>query len=368
MIGKTLGIYFALHFLRNFLFVFLLFFGLITAVDVIDLLPRISKVIEVTIWDVLTISLMRAPTFLEGILPFAALFAGATSLLLLSRKLELVVARASGVSVWQFLFPLVLTAMLLGVGTMLVLNPVSVRALKYSKDVEARVLGKVRGSVSKGADSFWLRIAQDDGSLVIRASVQREQGRFLAGVSIYSFDSKFVSTNRIDAKTADFTTLPNQKSVYRLKDVLISYPGKRAERVATMDIPVRISESDLAASVISPRDVSFWNLKTEAQRARSSGRSGLSFDTRYQSFLAKPFLLAAMVLLAASVSLRLSRFGNNVKVIFLGVLSGFLLFAVARLVLAFGNSGLVAPVWAAFMPPTVALMVAATVLLYQEDG
>ena len=46
---------------------------------------------------------MRVPFLLDTALPFAFLFAALLSLLGLSRKLELVVARASGVSVWGFL-------------------------------------------------------------------------------------------------------------------------------------------------------------------------------------------------------------------------------------------------------------------------
>ena len=46
---------------------------------------------------------MHVPLLLDTALPFAFLFGALLSLLDLSRKLELVVARASGVSVWGFL-------------------------------------------------------------------------------------------------------------------------------------------------------------------------------------------------------------------------------------------------------------------------
>jgi lipopolysaccharide export LptBFGC system permease protein LptF len=60
----------------------------------------------------LWLSILRVPMLLDTVLPFAFLFAALLSLLGLSRKLELVVARASGVSVWGFLKGPVVVAML----------------------------------------------------------------------------------------------------------------------------------------------------------------------------------------------------------------------------------------------------------------
>ena len=51
----------------------------------------------------LRLAAMHVPLLLDMTLPFAFLFGTVLSLLNLSRKLELVIARASGVSVWGFL-------------------------------------------------------------------------------------------------------------------------------------------------------------------------------------------------------------------------------------------------------------------------
>ena len=51
------------------------------------------------------LSFLRTPTVAEQALPFAVLFGSMIAFLNLSRKLELVVARAAGVSVWQILAP-----------------------------------------------------------------------------------------------------------------------------------------------------------------------------------------------------------------------------------------------------------------------
>jgi len=43
--------------------------------------------------------------------PFIALFAAMATLISLNRKYELVIARAAGISAWQFLFPLCVGAL-----------------------------------------------------------------------------------------------------------------------------------------------------------------------------------------------------------------------------------------------------------------
>ena len=61
------------------------------------------------------LSLLHTPAVSEQILPFAVLFGAMASFITLTRKLELVVARAAGVSVWQFLTPPVVAALRIGV-------------------------------------------------------------------------------------------------------------------------------------------------------------------------------------------------------------------------------------------------------------
>ena len=59
-------------------------------------------------------SFLRTPAIAEKVLPFVMLGAAMIALVNLTRRLELVVARSAGVSVWQFLTPIVVLAILLG--------------------------------------------------------------------------------------------------------------------------------------------------------------------------------------------------------------------------------------------------------------
>jgi lipopolysaccharide export system permease protein len=88
----------------------------------------------------------------------------------------------------------------------------------------------------------------------------------------------------------------------------------------------------------------------------------------FQSLLAQPFLLAAMVLLAATFSLRPPRFGGVATMIALGIAVGFLVFFVQSMLQAFGVSQKVPVGLAAWSPSIVSLLLGVTALLHMEDG
>ncbi len=75
-----------------------------------------------------------------------------------------------------------------------------------------------------------------------------------------------------------------------------------------------------------------------------------------------------MVLIAATCSLKPFRFGKIQTMVLTGLTGGFGFFIFSELSRKIGVSGLVPVTVAAWGPPIVALLLAATVLLHQEDG
>src|SRR5918998_4094780 len=105
MIGFTLGRYLSLHFARTIFMVFGTVFTLVYTLDFVELMRRAGDAEGATAGLMAQLALFRTPAIAEQVMPFAVLFGSMATLLQLSRKLELVVARAAGVSAWQFLQP-----------------------------------------------------------------------------------------------------------------------------------------------------------------------------------------------------------------------------------------------------------------------
>jgi lipopolysaccharide export system permease protein len=89
---------------------------------------------------------------------------------------------------------------------------------------------------------------------------------------------------------------------------------------------------------------------------------------QYYQLLMQPFYLAAMVILAASVSLRSFRFGGVQQMVLGGVVVSFLLYVLSKITGDLSKAGLMPPLAAASLPPLVGGLIGLTTLLYQEDG
>ncbi|MBN4066308.1 MAG: LPS export ABC transporter permease LptG [Hyphomicrobiales bacterium] len=367
MNNLTLNFYFARHFTKQVMFVFFLFLFLIIALDLIELSRTTAKQTDVSSLDLVKIALFRAPQFARHILPFAILFGAATSLMLLNRRLELVVARASGISVWQFIAPYVIVATGMGLFNAMVYNPLALSGVEASYEIEAKVFGKVEGGYSNKSQNFWLRVGSIDGDIIVRSKVAQNSGEKLSAVTIYRFGNSGTMLERLDADEALFAEIDG-KNYYRLQNVIVTAPGQAGVKIKTVDIPIEISRSQLQINTTRPESVSFWNLLTQAARAEKAGRNPLPFLTAHQSLLSKPLLFVAMALLAAGVSLRFIRIGQSGLLIFGGILTGFVLYVSTVMVLSFGSNGLVSPALAAWSPACVATLIGATLLLHQEDG
>jgi len=87
---------------------------LISLFDFIELLRRSSSKPDATFGIVLEIAGLRLPFVAMQILPFAVLLGGMICFWRLTRSSELIVARASGISAWEFLTAPTLCAVLLG--------------------------------------------------------------------------------------------------------------------------------------------------------------------------------------------------------------------------------------------------------------
>src|SRR5262249_26330624 len=113
---------------------------------------------------------------------------------------------------------------------------------------------------------------------------------------------------------------------------------------------------------------SFWQLSSQMELSEASGLAAAGYRIQYYTLLVQPFYLAAMVLLAAAVSLRLFRFGGVQKMVLFGIGGGFLLYVMCKVTSDMSKAGLMAPLLAAALPAVLGGLTGFIALLYQEDG
>ena len=143
-VPMTLGRYFGMRFLVTALAVFGGVVFLVALLDSVELMRRTAGNDNATALAVIKLSFFRVPIITERIMPFCALIGAMSCYLNLSRRNELVVARAAGVSAWEFTAPAVIVALLLGLFATLVYNPVAASLQERAKRYEVEIFGAAR--------------------------------------------------------------------------------------------------------------------------------------------------------------------------------------------------------------------------------
>jgi lipopolysaccharide export system permease protein len=359
----TLSRYFGMRFLSSVIGSFLGVVALAAMVDYVELMRRGADWPQATAWVLAKISLFRVPQLTERIMPFAVLVGAMSCYLSLSRRLELVVARAAGVSAWQFVAPAIVAAFLFGVVATAAYNPVAALLHERSKRLESEMLGEAPSALQESTSGFWVRQKTPDGAAIINAKSSREQGARLGGVTVYAFDTAGHFQQRIDARSAAL-----EEGYWRLDDARIYVSGSPPLIEDTHRLNTNLTLEQVRESFATPETVPFWQLPTYIQMADRAGLAAAGYRLQYNQLLARPFLLAAMVLLAASVSLRFFRFGGVQKMVLSGIAAGFLLFVLSKITEDMSKSELLPPLEAAWIPVLVGGLTGFVALLYQEDG
>lgn len=344
--------------------VFLACAGLIFLIDLVEMLRRASGHDDIGLGVLALMALFRTPAFSEQVLPFAVLIGAMTALLNLGRRNELAVARAVGMSVWHFLTPSLILAFLVGVLAVAVYNPLSAYLSEAQARLEAAAFGPSESLVLRADQSgLWLRQEGVDGQSVVHANRSQQKGLVLEEVTVYAFDSQRKFVERVEARMATL-----KDGYWDLRDAWVLLPQGEPQFYESYLVSTYLTRDQIEQTITDPKAVSFWDLPSFIDHA---GRAGLATEPYRQQLhllLSRPFVLVAMVLVAATVSLRLFRLGGIGRRVLVGIGAGFLFYVVTKLLTDFGSAGLMAPAAAAWLPVIVVTLAGLTILLYQEDG
>jgi lipopolysaccharide export system permease protein len=182
-------------------------------------------------------------------------------------------------------------------------------------------------------------------------------------VTIFRFDPAGVFRDRIDARNATL-----EPGYWRLDDARIYASGVPPQDRDTLRLRTSLTPAQVSEGFATPETVPFWQLTSHIEMAENAGLTAAGYRLQYFQLLVQPFFLAAMVLLAASVSLRFFRMGGVQKVVLGGVGAGFLLYVLAKVSGDMSKAELIPPMLAAALPALIGGIGGFVALLYQEDG
>ncbi len=362
-LSPTFSLYLGRQFLLGIGFVMAVLLALIFLIDLVELLRRAAGREAAGFGLMLSMAALNLPNLAQKVLPVATLFGAIVTFSRLTRSHELIAARAAGVSVWQFLAPALVIALLLGGIMVTLFNPLAALMSARYEQLEGRFLEGRQSLLAVSATGLWLRQADEFGQSVIHARHVTSAGTELRDVIVFLYKGRDEFVGRIDAKQAMLLD-----GRWRLTDALLTQPQEAAVRLEEYEIKTTLTLAQIQEGFASPQTLSFWSLPGFIRTLEMAGFSATRHRLHWHSILSTPLLLASMILLAATFSLRLTRRGHTGMLLGAGVLTGFVLYFVSDVVHAFGIAGNLPVILAAWTPTGVCTLLGLSLLLHLEDG
>jgi lipopolysaccharide export system permease protein len=364
LLAKTLTAYIARQFLVWFGAVFGTMVSITCLLDYIELIRRGGTRAQATWGILLQMAALKLPHTAQDVMPFAILFGTMLVFWRLTRSHELVAARAAGVSVWGFLTPAVLVALLVGIVAVAVFNPIASTMQASYEKLETRILRMTADPLSLSNAGLWLR--QSDaagGQIVLHGDKLPSPDLLLRNVTLFFLSRTSQFTSRVEAESARL-----DRGFWVVENGQRFRPGEPAEPFGELRLPTSLTASKIEESLASPDTMSFWELPGFITLLEQSGFSAQRHRLHFNVMLARPFLFCAMVLVAATFSLRMQRRGGAVMLLVSGVAVGFLLYFLSDIVFALGLSNKIPVLLAAWAPAGVSMIFGVSMLLHLEDG
>lgn len=358
----TLSFYIGRQFLLS---CFGMLFGLLAVmlmIDTIELLRRSAARQHAHLETILSMAFMKTAGTAMSVIPFAVLFGSMAVFIRMTRSHELIVARAAGISVWQFLAPAIVIAFGIGVLMTGAANPVISILTERYEAMENRVIHRRSNALSLSEQGLWIRETDGAGFSVVHGRTLSDD-MSLDDVTVFHFthDGSFLS--RIDAASARL-----ERGYWLLEKAVLTNEDATQERQDIYRSATDMTLDRIQDSFGSPSAISFWKLPEFIELLDETGFSSVRHRLHWHVLMATPFLLCAMVLVAAAVSLRLTRQGGVAIRVCAGLLCGFLLFFISDVIFALGLSSRIPVVMAAWAPATVTTLLGVWSLLHLEDG
>ncbi len=363
---SILGKYVIKQMMVYFLSVLLMVAGIIALFDIVEMLRKFSSNPSVTMLMIIQLTITKIPYTMEKIFPFVVMVSAMATFWKFSKTNEFVVIKASGVSVWKFLCPALFLAFLIGIVNVTTINPISAKMTEFYETIRYRIKTKNPTAILFSTKGLWLREAMDEETFVVLSakSVRQEpEGLLLREVTLLELDRHSLLLKRIEAFAAML-----KNDVFELKDVSVFIPGEPTSSLPQLTYKTSITTDRIKENFIEPDAISFWNLPETIAFYENSGFSALKHKMRFMNLLASPFLLMAMVFVAAIFALRPNnRRGGMLFLIVGGIMSGFIIFFLSQVIYAFGLNKELPIFFAVWIPIIIVYLICITVMLQLEE-
>ena len=279
------------------------------------------KDFNVTIITPIILSLLFVPSLLNYFFPFVILLSGIWFFLKIKKTDELTSMNVSGMSNLSVIIIPSILSIILGIFFVTALNPITSLLVKKYETVKGNYEKEQDYLATVTVNGIWIKERGLKANYMIRASHLEKEN--LMGVTIYEFDKDNNFTRRIEADSANITSLKwvlKNITVINSDGIMLTEPIKDPFYFSMYDIKkIKSLYSNLDT-------ISFWDLEHEINLLKQRGYSTREMQVKLHRSLAFPFFLLSMVLLSSVFTLGTTFKENNWTYVFLTIILSVLIF------------------------------------------
>jgi len=332
--SATINKYLAIEFFKVVLNVSLVFLVL---GFIINLFEEINffKDFDVGIIVPITLSALIVPSLVYNVFPFIVLLSGIWFFLKIRRTEEIISMRTSGMSNFSVILIPSILSIIIGIFFISAVNPItSFLVKKYESSRGSYYEKETKYLAAATKNGIWIKEKNFGKNYIIRAS--NLDGKNLMGVTLYEFDYKNNFVKRIEAKSADISSLN-----WNIKDAkVIDKDGKTlSQNINNLSYRSMYDIKKIKSLYSNLDTISFWKLESEIKLLEDRGYSTNEMRSKLQRSLAFPFFLLSMVFLSGVFTLGMRFKDKNWPYIFVAIISSVIIFYFNDFSAALGKTG-----------------------------
>ncbi len=336
---KILFKYLIKNHLTNLFLIFLIFFILIFVIDLIELYRRSENKInfgelkEISFGELILMSFLKGPNVMQKILPLTVLIGSILTFIKWKQNNYFIVIRSVGVSLWKLIIPICSSVLIIGILSVLVLNPISSVLNKKFHSLENLFFGHAKiTQFSLGTQGLWLTKESKGSKFIINAIKINQDNNILKKISVFKFDSDDNLTSKI---IADSATYENGK--FELIDGTVFSRKKEPDEFNSLFLLTDKKFEKIKILTEKPQHLDIFSLYSYIKLMSDSGLNLSNHVIYFLKILSLPILMVSMVLISASLILRNNERKFPIALISLTLIVGFFIYFVADLILALGS-------------------------------
>ena len=279
------------------------------------------KDFNVAIITPIILSLLFVPSLLNYFFPFVILLSGMWFFLKIKKTDELTSMNVSGMSNLSVIIVPSFLSIILGIFFVTALNPITSLLVKKYETVKGNYEKEQDYLATVTVNGIWIKERGLKANYIIRASHLEKEN--LMGVTIYEFDKDNNFTRRIEADSANITSLKwvlKNITVINSDGIMLTEPIKDPFYFSMYDIKkIKSLYSNLDT-------ISFWDLEHEINLLKQRGYSTREMQVKLHRSLAFPFFLLSMVLLSSVFTLGTTFKEDNWTYVFLTITASVVIF------------------------------------------